>query len=331
LTCGVQETEAKTITLKYATHMPERHMCNVQTRWWAEQLAEKTGGTVKVQFFYAGALGKGKDQLDNLKYGTFDFGPILPPYDPAKSPLWTIPYIPWVNSVDPWVRMMTLLDVAELPEMKAEFEKWDTMFLFPWALGDVYYLWTTKKPVRGLDDIKGLKIRSLGEMAQSLSLVGANPVAMPMPDVFDSLSKGILDGGCIATAPMMGYKLYEICKYKSTMRLGMGGPLWVMKKSVFEKLPPDIQKAIKDVSLETIKHLAETEAQFLQKADGTFKKAGVTVIQFPKADQEEYEKRGVMPVIEKWIKDKEDKKLAGRKVWETLKAATVKYEKKAGH
>jgi len=320
-------TEQKPIVLKFGSWMPERHETSKQSHWWAEQVTKRTGGRVQIQFFYAGVLGKGKDQLDNIKYGTFDFGPVLPAYDPAKSPLWTIPYIPWAI-MDPWVRMMALQDVAELPQMKEELAKWDAVFLFPFGMGDVYYLWTTKKPVYKLDDLKGLKIRSVGEMAKSLSLIGASPVSMPMPDVYDALSKGIIEGGCFATAPVMGYKLYEVCKYKSTMTLGMGGPIWVMKKSVFNKLPNDIQKVIKEVSLEMATHMAESEAAFLKKADEVFKKATVTVIAFPKTEQAEYEKIGVMPVIEKWVKDKEDKGLQGTKVWETLREAALKYEKK---
>jgi len=317
---------AKDFVLKFGTWMPERHPTSKQSRWWAEQVTKKTNGKIKFQFFYAGALGKGKDQLDNLKYGTFDVGPILAAYDPAKSPLWTIPYIPWAIS-DPWVRMMALNDVAKLPAMEKELARWDTVFLFPYALGDVYYLWTTKKPVAKLADLKGLKIRSVGSMAKSLSLIGASPVSMPMPDVYDALSKGIIDGGCFATAPVMGYKLYEVCKVKSTMKLGMGGPVWVMKKSVLEKLPADAQKVIKEVSLEMAKHMAEGEAGFLSKADQSFKNAGVKVIQFPETDQQKYESTAVMPVINKWIEDKEGKGLEGRKVWETLREAASKYEK----
>lgn len=329
LTASPSAGKPKPLVLKFGTWMPEKHETSVQSRWWADQVTKRTGGKVEIEFFYAGALGKGKDQLDNLKYGTFDIGPILAAYDPAKSPLWTIPYLPWVSSLNPWVRMMALSDVASLPEMREELAKWDAMFLFPYALGDVYYLWTVRQKVANLDELKGLKIRSVGEMAQSLSLIGANPVSMPMPDVYSALSKGIVDGGCFATAPVMGYKLYETCKYRTDMKLGMGGPMWLMKKSVFEKLPPDIQKVIKEVSGEMAKHMAEKEGEFLKNAEETFKKAGVTLVEFPKADQDKYEEIGVMPVIEQWIKDKEDKGLAGRKVWKTFQDATAKYQKMA--
>ncbi|WP_300458124.1 TRAP transporter substrate-binding protein DctP [Desulfobacula sp.] len=318
--------EAKPIVLKFGTWMPERHETSKQSRWWAEQITMRTDGNLKFQFFYGGVLGKGKDQLDGLKYGIFDVGPILPAYDPAKSPLWTIPYIPWAIP-DPWVRMMSVNEVSRLPEMKKELEMWDTMFLFPYALGDIYHLWTTKKPVAGINDLKGLKIRSLGEMAKSLNAIGSSPVSVPMPEVYDALSKGIFDGGCFATAPVMGYKLYEVCKFKSTIRLGMGGPIWVMKKSVFEKLPDQMKKVIQDVSLEMAKHMAEKEVEFLKKADDAFKSAHVKILNFPAEDQREYEKIAVMPVIEDWIKDKEKKGLEGRKVWETLKDAALRYEK----
>jgi TRAP-type transport system periplasmic protein len=323
------EANSKPVLLTVATWMPERHETSALARWWADEVQKRSGGKVKFRFFYSGAIGKDKDQLDNLKYGTFDIGPILASYDPNKSPLWTIPYLPWVSSLNPWVRVMALTDVAALPEMKEELAKWDAMFLFPHYIGDIYYLWTVKKEVRRIEDIKGLKIRSVGEMAESLSIIGANPIAMPMPDVFDALSKGIVDGGCFATASAKGYRLHEICKFYIDLRLGMGGPVWVMKKSVFEKLPPDIQNVIKEVSADIAKHTYELENQFLKDAKELFKTQGVTFIEFPKADQEKYEQIGVQPVIEKWIKDKEAKGLNGTKVWKAFQDSAAKYQKMA--
>ena len=315
------------IVLKYGSWMPERHVTSEQTRWWAEQVTKKTGGRVQFKFFYSQALGTAKDQPDNIKYGTFEFGPTIPSYDPAKMPLWTITFTPWVSSVDPWVRFMALRDLAELPEMKEQLEKWDAMFLFPTAMADVYYLWTAKKPVHTLGDIKGLKLRAEGQMENSILGVGATPVAMPMPDFVEALSKGIIDGGVISTASALAYKLQEVCKYKSTIRLGAGGPTWIMKKSVFTKLPPDIQKAIMEVSLDMGNFMAQMEVDVLKKADETFKKAGVNIIDFPKEDQLKLEEVAVMPVVEKWIKDQENRGFQGKKAWETFRNATLKYEK----
>lgn len=315
------------IVLKYGSWMPERHVTSELTRWWAEQVTKKTGGRVEFKYFYSQALGKAKDQPDNLKYGTFDIGPVIPSYDPAKLPLWTITFTPWVPSIDPWVRIMALRELAELPEMKDELAKWDAMFLFPYAMADVYYLWTTKRTVNTLEDIKGLKLRAEGQMEDSIHRAGATPVAMPMPDVYDALSKGVIDGGVFAPVSILAYKLQEVLKHRSTIRIGAGGPTWLMKKSVYAKLPPEIQKAISEASLEMAAYMMKKEAEVLRGAEEAFEKAGVKTVDFPKADQSKFEEVSVMPVMEKWIKENEDKGLPGRKVWETLRNATLKYEK----
>lgn len=313
------------VTLKFHTHMPEGHEANKWSRYWAEQVTEKTGGVVQFEMFYAGALGKGKDQPDNIKAGLFDVGYFLVAYDPAKTPLWNVIFVPWVPSMDPWVRAKALWDVSELQCMKEELARWDTMFLYPWAMGDIYHLYTVDKPVHTLDDIKGLKARSVGRMAEALALVEASPVAMPMPDVYDALQKGTINAGCFAWPPMMGYKLYEVVKYQSTIALGMGGPTMVMKSSVFNKLPADIQKVIMDVSHDMLTYMANREKEFLKTARQTFEEAGMTVIEFP--EQEKYEEIAVMAVIEGWIKDMEDQGLPGREVYETFWDAALKYEK----
>lgn len=325
----VASAKEKTTVLKFGTWMPERHATSAQSKWWAEQVAEKTDKRVNIQFFYSGALGTDKDQLDNLKYGTFDIGPAMPWYDPAKTPLWTILTIPWVNSMNPWVRMRTVMDLAELPEMKAELARWDTLFLFPYALGDLYSLWTVKKPVYKFGDLKGLKIRSVGQMAKSLSIIGASPQGLPMPDVYDALSKGVIDGGCFAAASAMGWKIYETAKYQNTMKLGMGGPIWLIRKSVYEKLPGDIRDSMNEVSLQMAKHMADADSDFQKTFDEKLRQSGVKVIDFPSNEQDEYERVAVMPVVESWIKDMEAKGLPGRKVWNKMKEATTKYEKMA--
>ena len=54
----------------------------------------------------------------------------------------------------------------------------------------------TKKPVNKLEDLKGMKIRTFGSNAEFMKLLGGIPVAMPMGDAYDAISKGVADGAC---------------------------------------------------------------------------------------------------------------------------------------
>jgi len=308
--------------------MPEGHITSVLARWWMEEVTERTNGQVQFEAFYAGVLGKGKDQPDNIKAGLFDFGYFLAAYDPAKTPLLTLPYAPWVPSKRGEVRLRAFWEVTELPAAKAELAAWDAMCLIPaQGMGDVYYLYTVDKPVYTLDDIAGLKVRSVGRMAEALALAGASPVAMPMPDVYDALSKGTLDAGALATSPFLGYKLYEVLNYMSTVLLGSGSPMVIMKLSVFNNLPADIQKVIMDVSYEAIEWFIKAEADQEKEFDDIVKQYGITVIEFPAEEQKRYEDLAVMPVMEEWIKDMEDQGLPGREAFWTFRDAAEKYEK----
>jgi len=164
-------------------------------------------------------------------------------------------------------------------------------------------------------------------MAEALALAGASPVAMPMPDVYDALSKGTLNAGALATSPFLGYKLYEVCNYRTTVLLGSGSPMLIMKLSVFNELPADIQKVIMDVSYESIDWFIKAEADQEKELDETIKQYGITVIEFPPEEQKRYENLAVMPVMEEWIKDMEDQGLPGREAFGTFRDAAEKYEK----
>ena len=68
----------------------------------------------------------------------------------------------------------------------------------------------SKTPVRALEDLKGLKIRATGTTAKIVSALGAAPVAMPMSDSYDALSRGVAQGIVCPTESLQGWKLGEV-------------------------------------------------------------------------------------------------------------------------
>ena len=295
--------------------------------WFAEQVTERTGGRVQFEHYYGGALGGARDQLDNLKAGVFDISPWIGSIDPAKTPLNDYYIQPWVSSADLTTRHKIYFEMSELTALKMEAAKWDAKWLFPYNLADVYRLYTVDKPVTSLDDVKGLKLSAAGGIAKALNLMGAGPVTMPWPELYDAVSKGVVEGSASALPTVMGYKLYEVFNYRIEFILGLEHPQYFIKLSTFNGLPASIQKAILEVARDMTPFLANAEAEFAKKGAEAFEANGVTVMDFPAAEQKKFEDLYVEPVLEEWVKNLEAKGLAAREVMDAYRSITAKYTK----
>ena len=108
---------------------------------------------------------------------------------------------------------------------------------------------STKKEVKTLDDFKGLKIRVLGgpptEMAKAL---GAVPTLIPMPDVYQSLDKGVIDGAVVPWEAVQGFRLYELAKSYTIAPFYVAYFSLCANKQKWQSLPKDVRDQIMTVS-----------------------------------------------------------------------------------
>ena len=73
-------------------------------------------------------------------------------------------------------------------------KEWDSVHVLFLSATGPKILYTTKTPVRTLEDMKGLKIRGTGKIADTLKALGASPVPLEMVDVYEALRRGVIDG-----------------------------------------------------------------------------------------------------------------------------------------
>jgi TRAP-type transport system periplasmic protein len=107
-----------------------------------------------------------------------------------------------------------------------------------------------KKPVRKLEDLKGMTMRGAGEVADALTALGATPRDMPMSDVYEAMSKGTIDGLLVGAESLKSFKLADVTKY-TTFAPSVGNQYLfyiAMSKSKWNSLPADLQKIFTDVA-----------------------------------------------------------------------------------
>jgi TRAP-type C4-dicarboxylate transport system substrate-binding protein len=131
----------------------------------------------------------------------------------------------------------------QMPEIKAELDSMNMRYLGPLS-NNTYGVWTSKKQVRNLGDLKGLKLRAVGNHANLLNALGGVPVSLGAPEIYQAIEKGTLDGALANPAFALGYKWDEVTKYYYPISFGGLGQFVAINKSSWEKIPPDLQKRV---------------------------------------------------------------------------------------
>lgn len=314
------------ITLKTHFHGPESNALAVRYRWWCEQVTKKSGGKVQFQHYYNETLAKSKDQWTALGAGLFDFGNCHPFYNPSDFPLLNITETPWGITWDSTALARAYEELVKLPAVQEEIKKMNVRFIYAINPGGSRWIGTAKKPINTVDDLKGLKLRESGGYATLLSKLGANPAAIPVPDVYDAISKGTLDGFSGPISAFTSNKFAEVCKYYNTVSVGPGEGLWMVNLDSWNKLPKDIQQIMTDVTKDFVAYCGPTGVQFVKDSFEQIKQAKVTIVEFPASEQAKIDKVAES-IVGDYAKELNSKGLPGTLVWDTWRNAVLKYTK----
>src|SRR5499427_341844 len=177
---------------------------------WVKQVEEATKGRLKIDVYPSQTLIKGVDMWKGVRSGIADIGWCVQGYWPEQTPLsdvMSLPFLPITSAEKGSEALWKLYE--KFPAMQKEFSEIQPLVLYTSSPN----LLVVKKQVKTLEDFKGLKFRVLGgpptEMAKAL---GAVPTLIPMPDVYQSLDKGVVDGAAAPWEAIQAFRLYEVAK-----------------------------------------------------------------------------------------------------------------------
>jgi TRAP-type C4-dicarboxylate transport system substrate-binding protein len=187
-----------------------------------------------------------------------------------------------------------------------ELDEVKVMYLHAHGPGIVH----TKKPVKTLEDLKGMKIRATGTTAKVAGALGATPVAMPMSDAYDAISRGVAEGVVCPMEALDGWKLGEVVKY-TTQNFGSAYNMVffvVMNKNKYNSFSPEIQKIIDQVNEEWIVKQGQTWDEIDKKGTEFAVGKGDTLIPLSKEEDAKWAK-ATQPLFEDYLKEKTAKGL----------------------
>ncbi|OGA44055.1 MAG: hypothetical protein A3G25_07995 [Betaproteobacteria bacterium RIFCSPLOWO2_12_FULL_63_13] len=289
---------ADPVQLKFGFPAPAASFVNTQGMTpWIKEVEKAAEGTVEIKLFPGPTLGNFRNIYDRTLKGVVDiafgiFGPLAGQF--RQTAVASLPFE--VNSS--LEAALGLWRLTENGTLAKEFDKVKVLALFAFPSAHVH----TKSPIKSLAELKGMKFSvSSRELGQIVVNLGGAPVSMPPPDVYQSISRGLVDGVIIPWTAVRTFKLLEVTNYHVEAPLGVSPAYVLMNKAAYARLPQKAKQAIDRYSGEPFSRrlgmAADGAARAQSKQASTM--AGQTVRGIPDNEVEEWRSR-IKSVVDDW-------------------------------
>jgi TRAP-type transport system periplasmic protein len=317
---------AQEVTLKVHFFLPASSFANTLfIQPWCDKIAKESAGRMKCQSYPSMQLGGTPPQLfEQVKDGVADVVWTLPGYTAGRFPSVEAFELPFMMQ-SPEATSKALWDYVQLHGAN-EFK--DVKPLAFHVHGDgVFHM--TSKPVRSMADLRGLKLRAPTRQTNKfIAMLGATPVSMPVPQVGDALSKGVIDGAVVPYEVVPSVKIQELVKFHSETDPAQPAFytstfIFAMNRARYDSLPADLKKVIDANSGQALS--GQIGKAFLQ-ADSEGKKltARNTTNVIPAAELATWKQLGDRLAAD-WVKEMDGKGLPGARMLADAKALIAKH------
>lgn len=270
---------------------------------WEKQVEEKSEGRIDVQIYPSMQLGGKPPQLyDQARDGIVDISWTLLGYTPGRFPVSEAFELPFMSGTATETTMA-------LQEFQAKYMADELKDVHPLLIHApaAYKIHTNGKTVASLDDLSGLKLRAPSRtMTDGLNALGATAVGMPVPEVPQALSTGVIDGAVIPWEVFGSLRIESMAKEHTEIGVENGGlstsvMALVMNKGTYDGLPDDLKAVIDETTGAALAELAgkafdAAEEEERQKALD----AGGTVTVIPEEEVAKW-REATQPVIDAWV------------------------------
>ena len=279
---------------------PQHHLTATVLQGWAAEVEKATNGRVKFTMLPKHPSAP-PGTFDAVREGLVDLSYVTASYTPARHILPLMPELPGagetslVNSVAySRIHWKYFHKVGEYKGVKL-------LGVFTHGPGQMF----TKKPVNGIGDVQGLKIRTGGGVAEAVAkALGASAFVKPAPESYELLKSGVADGVFFPMESIVSFKLETVLEQATLFPGGMYSSAFgfFMNEDKWNKLPRADQEAIEKISGE---HIARLAGKSWDEADAwgleALKKSGVKIVNASPELAAEVKKRSA-PIVDDWIK-----------------------------
>lgn len=242
---------------------------------FARLVNEKSGGRITINVHYNGSLGLAeKDLLNLVEQNVVTVSSTITDKLLGTMPLVGIQFMPFMTGALPDAKAMS---VAIKPYLDAELVKTNSIYLFT-CYGLPVGIWS-KKPVDSIEAIKTIKLRTNNpNSTKTFQNAGASPTFLAWSDVTPALTTGLIDAVLTSDESGVSVRFYDQLKYFTRLNYEIGLYMVHMNKSIFDKLPPDLKKAVLDAANEAGRLAYDRSINRMEENTKVMKANSVTII-----------------------------------------------------
>jgi len=286
---------------------PDDYPTVMAVKFMSDIIKQKTGGKDSIKVYPQSSLGSEKDTIEQTKIGALDFVRINVAPMNNICPETMVPTMPFLfRSVE---HMRHVLDGPIGEEILKACEKQGFIGLAFYDSGS-RSLYTVKKPVKSLADVKGMKIRVQQSdlWVSMLQAMGANATPMPYAEVYTALKTGVVDGAENNWPSYETSHHYEVAKYYAITDHSLAPEMLLMSKKVYDGLSPAEQKIIRDAAKESVPYMRKLWDAKEAASRAAVEKGGAQIVNVDKKSFSD----AMKPVYDKFITDPKLKDMVKR-------------------
>jgi len=291
---------------------------------WQEKA---TNGKLVFKEYGAGSLHGAKDGFKAVRSHITDYATCFVAHEGRGFPLTKAFELPFVTPSNPLAGVRIVAELAP-KYFKPEFENRDVYFGYMVLVGAADIM--SRKPIRKLEDMKGLKIIAQGFDPLAAKALGAVIVNIPYPDIYASFQQGIVDAVLWVDPGFVPFKIYELAKYHTTLNISAQHIDTCINQKAFDALPRDLKDTFYNFQQRMSYAVAKrVGVDFKAKAMEIYKKNGVEMITLPPEELARW-RAAMKPVLDKWADKYAARGLPARELLADIEKLTQKYNSMEG-
>jgi tripartite ATP-independent transporter DctP family solute receptor len=296
--CGLASAQdVKERALKFATQNPKGHPMVTGMEKFAEIVATKSGGKIKVNLFPGGVLGGDQQNISALQGGTIEMVVMnsgILAQQVKDFEVFDFPFM-FANGQEADA-------VVDGPFGRGLLDKLDAKGIHGLAYWELGFrnITNSKRPIAKVDDIAGLKLRVIPNAINVdwVKALDANPTPMAFPEVYAGLEQKAIDGQENPLTVIAANKFYEVQKHLALTNHQYNPQTVIVSKKLWDTLSDAEKKIFADAAQEAAVYQRKVSRQQTAEALDLLKKNGMQVTEFPPAEQQKLRDK-LKPVIDK--------------------------------
>ncbi len=288
LTACARPLPAGVTELTYATPYGPKHPFSRADKAWMDYVAKQSNGTIRIKPNWSGALLSSDMSMEELRHGVADIGLITPIYVKGGTHLIRTQagFYSGADSIESQVALYRCIAAAN-PQIGRELEGLKVLAVQGGSLPGVV---TRERAVTTLADLKGMRLRAPTELLSVLAKLGADPVNMPMAEVYSAMSKGVIDGVVAPADTFRAMHFAEVAKHFNSLAVPRGAyPARAMSMARWQHLSPQ-QQAVLDAATPVWEAALAREVRgALAKGMDEAKAKGVAIVPMPPPEQARFD------------------------------------------